>query len=71
MKKLQKLEFKEQEILPKNEQEQIPKKPKTRFEQIKPKSKYSLETIDDVEEFINELKSKMIDEVKSGREIML
>ncbi len=59
------------ELLPKNEQEQIPKKPKTRFEQIKPKSKYSLETIDDVEEFINELKSKMIDEVKSGREIML
>ncbi|MDN5081974.1 BREX system P-loop protein BrxC [Aliarcobacter butzleri] len=59
------------ELLPKDEQEQIPKKPKTRFEQIKPKNRYSLETVDDVEEFINELKSKMINEVNNGREITL
>ena len=38
---------------------------------IKPKDKYTLETVNDVEEFINELKSKMIEEINNGREITL
>ena len=42
-----------------------------RFDKIKPKNKYTLETESDVEEFINELKSKMIEEINCGREIIL
>ena len=46
-------------------------KVRTRFDKIKPKNKYTLETESDVEEFINELKSKMLEEINNGREIML
>ena len=58
-------------LLPIDEKDKIPQKIRTRFEQIKPKNKYTLETVIDVEEFINELKSKMIEEINSGREITL
>ena len=59
------------ELLPIDEKDKVPQKVKTKFEKIKPKNKYTLETESDVEEFINELKSKMIEEINSGREIML
>ena len=49
----------------------VVQKQRTRFDKIKPKNKYTLETVSDVEEFINELKSKMIEEINSGREITL
>lgn len=59
------------ELLPTEHKENIPQKVRTRFDKIKPKNKYTLETVSDVEEFINELKSKMIEEINSGREITL
>jgi adenylylsulfate kinase-like enzyme len=58
------------ELLP-DRKETIPQKIRTRFDKIKPKSKYTIETVDEVDEFINELKSKMIEEINSGREILL
>jgi hypothetical protein len=59
------------ELLPTEHKETIPQKVRTRFDKIKPKDKYTLETVNDVEEFINELKSKMIEEINNGREITL
>ena len=59
------------ELLPTEHKENIPQKQRTRFDKIKPKNKYTLETQSDVEEFINELKSKMIEEINNGREITL
>ncbi len=59
------------ELLPIDEKDKVPQKIRTRFDKIKPKNKYTLETESDVEEFINELKSKMIEEINSGREITL
>ena len=58
------------ELLPTNGVEPLIKV-RTRFDKIKPKNKYTLETEIDVEEFINELKSKMIEEINCGREIIL
>jgi hypothetical protein len=59
------------ELLPTEHKENVVQKQRTRFDKIKPKNKYTLETVSDVEEFINELKSKMIEEINSGREITL
>ena len=59
------------ELLPSKHKETTPQKIRTRFDKIKPKSKYTIETVDEVDEFINELKSKMIEEINSGREILL
>ena len=59
------------ELLPTEHKETIPQKVRTRFDKIKPKDKYTLETVNDVEDFINELKSKMLEEINNGREIML
>lgn len=59
------------ELLPVEEKEKTPQKIRTRFDKIKPKNKYTIETVEDVEEFINELKSKMVDEINNGREITL
>ena len=58
------------ELLPTNGVEPLIKV-RTRFDKIKPKDKYTLETVNDVEDFINELKSKMLEEINNGREIML
>lgn len=59
------------DLLPVEVKEKTPQKARTRFDNIKPRNKYTLETQEDVEEFINELKSKMIDEINNGREITL
>ena len=59
------------ELLPTEHKETIPQKVRTRFDKIKPKDKYTLETVNDVEDFINELKSKMLEEINNGREITL
>lgn len=59
------------ELLPKEEQEQMPKKVRVRFDALKPREKYSLSTTEDVEEYIDELKRKMLDEVQKGNEISL
>jgi len=59
------------ELLPVEEKDKTPQKVRTRFEKLKPKNRYTIETVEDVEEFINELKSKMVDEINNGREITL
>ena len=44
-------------------------KVRTRFDKIKPKINILFETVNDVEDFINELKSKkMIEEINNGRD---
>lgn len=49
----------------------IERKPTVRFLNVTPKTRISITSADDVDAFINELKAKMMDEINSGKEILL
>lgn len=49
----------------------IERKPTVQLSAVTPKNRYSLTSKDDVEAFIDELRAKMMNEINSGKEILL
>lgn len=58
------------ELLPQREVK-IERKPTVRFSNVTPKTKISITSVNDIDEFINELRSKMVDEINNGKEILI
>jgi hypothetical protein len=58
------------ELMPQPEVK-IERKPTVRFSNVTPKTRISITSLDDVDEFISELRSKMVNEINNGKEILV